>query len=212
MMKISILIADDYPVVRRGLRTLLESEPEWEVVAEASNGDEAVTYVEQLRPDVVILDVSMPVLNGLDAARLIVKSVPDARVLVITGYHTEERFAKAVQSGVRGYLLRSNVEVDLIEAVRALIQGRTWFPNEVSEQLLERLRGEKGQSVSVLTTREVEIVQLLAKGKSNKEVAHALGISVRTVENHRAQVMQRLGLKTFSSLVRYAIRNGLIEP
>jgi DNA-binding NarL/FixJ family response regulator len=211
-MKISILIADDYPVVRRGIRTLLESEPGWEVVAEASNGGDAVTYAEQLRPDVVILDVSMPVLNGLDAARLILKSVPDTRVLVISGYHTEERFADALQAGVRGYLMRSNVEADLIDAVRALIQGRTWFPNEVSEQLLERLRGEKGQSVQVLTTREVEIVQLLAEGKSNKEVAHALGISVRTVENHRAQVMQRLGLKTFSSLVRYAIRNGIIEP
>lgn len=211
-MKISILIADDYPVVRRGIRTLLESEPGWEVVAEASNGGDAVTYAEQLRPDVVILDVSMPVLNGLDAARLIVKSAPDTRVLVISGYHTEERFGDALQAGVRGYLMRSNVEADLIEAVRALIQGRTWFPNEVSEQLLERLRGEKGQSVPVLTTREVEIVQLLAEGKSNKEVAHALGISVRTVENHRAQVMQRLGLKTFSSLVRYAIRNGIIEP
>jgi DNA-binding NarL/FixJ family response regulator len=212
MMKISILIADDYPVVRRGLRTLLESEPGWEVVAEASNGGDAVTYAEQLRPDVVILDVSMPVLDGVDAARLIVKLVPDTRVLVISGHHTEERFADALQAGVRGYLMKSNVETDLIEAVRALIQGRTWFPNEVSEQLLERLRGEKGQSVPALTTREVEIVQLLAEGKSNKEVAHALGISVRTVENHRAQVMQRLGLKTFSSLVRYAIRNGIIEP
>ncbi|HLJ30444.1 MAG TPA: response regulator transcription factor [Candidatus Angelobacter sp.] len=212
-MKLSILIADDYAVVRRGLRSLLEAEPDWQVVSEASNGREAVAQVTELRPDVAILDVSMPELNGLDAARLILKDAPNTRVLVLTAYHSDEMIEKALQAGVRGYVLKSDAETDLVAAVKALVQGRTFFTSAVSEVLVDRFRREKEEpKPGVLTVREVEIVQLLAQGKSNKEVADILGISPRTVENHRAQIMQKLGLKSFSELIRYAIRNGIVEP
>jgi two-component system response regulator NreC len=211
-MRLSILIADDYGVVRRGLRGLLEAEPGWKVVAEADNGRQAVSQAARLRPDVVILDISMPLLNGLDAARLILKAVPETRVLVLTAYHTDEMIEKALQAGVRGYVLKSDAEADLVAAVKALVQGRTYFTSAASDVLVDRLRRESEKKAPALSAREVEILQLLGEGKSNKDVAAILGISSRTVENHRAQIMQRLGLKSFSELIRYAIRNGIIEP
>jgi DNA-binding NarL/FixJ family response regulator len=209
----SILLADDYAVVRRGLRALLEAQPGWKVVAEASNGREAVDQATRLRPDIAILDINMPGLNGLDATRLIRKAVPEVRVLVLTAFHTQEMIEKALRAGVRGYLLKSDAETDLVAAVKALIEGRTFFTSVVSDAVVERLRQDtEDRTQPVLTVREAEIVQLLAEGKSNKEVASILGISARTVENHRAQVMQRLSLRSFSELIRYAIRNGLVEP
>jgi DNA-binding NarL/FixJ family response regulator len=212
-MSINILIADDYAIVRRGLHALLEAQPDWQVVGEAHNGREALSMATQLRPDVVIMDVSMPELNGLDAARLILKAVPDTKIMVLTGHHTDEMIERALQAGVRGYVLKSDAEADLVSAVKALMQGRTFFTPKASEVLVDRLRREREESVQpALTTREAEIVQLLAEGKSNKEVANVLGISSRTVENHRAQIMQRLGLRSFSDLIRYAIRTGIIEP
>jgi two-component system, NarL family, response regulator NreC len=213
MKTVSILLADDYAVVRRGLRALLEAQPCWKVVAEASNGREAMEQATRLRPDIAILDINMPGLNGLDATRLIHKAVPEVRVLVLTAFHTQEMIEKALRAGVRGYLLKSDAETDLVAAVKALIEGRTFFTSVVSDAVVERLRQDNEDSTQpVLTVREAEIVQLLAEGKSNKEVASILGISARTVENHRAQVMQRLSLGSFSELIRYAIRNGLVEP
>jgi DNA-binding NarL/FixJ family response regulator len=212
-MKLSIFIADDYAVVRRGLRALLEAQPGWQIVGEAANGREAAEQCARLRPDVAILDISMPVLNGLDAARLILKAAPGTRVLVLTAYHTDEMIEKALLAGVRGYVLKSDADADLVAAVKALMQGRTFFTSVASEVLVDHLRREREEMAQpVLTVREAEIVQLLAEGRSNKEVAGILKISSRTVENHRAQIMQRLGLRSFSELVRYAIRNGLIEP
>jgi DNA-binding NarL/FixJ family response regulator len=205
----SILIADDHAVVRRGLRALLGACPGWKVVAEASNGREAVKLAEKLRPDLAILDISMPGLNGLDATRLIKRVAPKTQVLVLTMYDTRELIEKTFQAGARGYVVKSDAEEDLVTALRALIQGKTFFSSPVSRVVLDRVaRG--GRRKFPLTVREAEIVQLLAEGRSNKEVAGTLGISVRTVENHRAKAMDRLGLANFSDLVRYAIRNRMI--
>ena len=209
----SILVADDCPVMRRGMCTLLESQPNWKVVAEASSGREAVDRATELRPDVVVLSASMPELNGLDATRLILKAVPHTRVLVLTSYQTDEMIRRALQAGVRGYVLKSDAEGDLVAAVRALLLGRTFYTSAASEVLVEHLRREGHEPLhSGLTVREAEIVQLLAEGNSNKQIAGALDISSRTVENHRAKIMQRLALHSFSELIRYAIRLGIVEP
>lgn len=211
-MKISVLIADDYAIMRRGLRALLEEQPGWRVVGEAGNGREALRLATQLRPDIIIMDGSMPELNGLDAARLIFKEVPETRILIYTAQHTDEMIDKAVQTGVRGYVLKTDKEADLLAAVKALMQGQVFYTPAASEVVVERLRRPKEEVSPTLTTRESEIVQLLAEGKSNKEVANVLKISTRTVENHRSQVMKRLSLRSFVDLIRYAIRNGIIEP
>jgi len=211
-MRVSTLIADDYAVVRRGLRALLEEQPDWQVVGEASNGRDAANLAAQLRPDVVIMDIRMPELNGLDAARMILRTVPNTRIVFFTGHQTDEMIERALQVGVRGYVLKSDAEADLISAVRALMQGRTFFTPKASTVVVDRLREKEEPAQPALTTREAEVVQLLAEGKSNKEAAHILGISSRTVENHRAQIMQRLNVRSYSDLIRYAIRNGIIEP
>lgn len=210
---LSILLVDDFAVVRRGLRDLLESENGWKVIAEAGTGPQAVELARELRPDITVLDINIPELNGLDAASLILKSVPSTRVLVLSGYHSEDMIDKALRAGVRGYVLKSDAEANLVAAVRALMEGRTFFTHSVSRIMMEQLRHEsESKPKHRLTVREAQVVQLLAEGKSNKEVAHILGISRRTVENHRAQVMTKLGLRSFSELVRYAIRNGMVEP
>ncbi len=213
-MRISILIADNFGVVRRGLRALLlETQPDWRIVGEAGDGREAISQATKLRPDVVILDVNLPGVNGLDAARLILKAVPETRVLILTAYDSKEIVEKALQAGVRGYVLKSDAEADLVTAINALMKGRTFFTSAASGIVLDRLRREPAElTAPVLTAREAEIIRLLAEGKSNKEAATVLGISPRTVENHRAQIMQRLGLRSFSDLIRYAVRNGIIEP
>jgi DNA-binding NarL/FixJ family response regulator len=213
----SILIADDHALVRRGLRALLETRPGWKIVSEESNGREAVDKVMKLHPDVAILDISMPDLNGLDAAALILKARPETRVLILTMHSAEELIKKTLTAGARGYVLKSDAERDLITAVEALLQGRTFFTSVVSGVILDNLRGEASRPGAArkqkdrLSPREREIVQLLAEGRSNKEVAAALNISTRTVENHRAKVMDKLKLHSLSDLVRYAIRNNIVE-
>lgn len=209
----SILLADGCAVTRRGLRVLLENEPGWKVTAEASSGHEAIQKAIQLRPDVILLTVTMRELNGLDATRLILKAVPHARVLVLSSYQTDQMIGRALQAGVRGYVLKSDAEADLVAAVKALLKGSTFFTPAASTILMEHLRKGNGEKTDRgLTVREAEIVQLLGEGNSNKQVAAILNISSRTVENHRAQIMQRLGLRSFSELIRYAIRMGIIEP
>lgn len=209
----TMLLADDCAVTRRGVRALVESQQGWRVVAEAASGREAIAKAVQLRPDVIILSVTMRELNGLDATRLILKSVPHARILVLTSYQTEEMIQRALRAGVRGYVLKSDAEADLVAAVKALLEGRTFFTSIASEVIVDRLRRDRDDVAhSALTVREAEIVQLLAEGNSNKQVAGILSISSRTVENHRAQIMQRLGLGSFSGLIRYAIRVGIVEP
>lgn len=216
METVSILIADDHAVVRRGLRALVETHPKWKVVSEASNGREAVEMATKGRPNVAILDISMPELNGLDAASQILKASPQTRILILTMHAAEELIEKTLGAGASGYILKSDAEKDLITAVEALLHRKTFFTHAASEVILSHLRERSGKKVvqpdgSRLSAREREIVQLLAEGNSNKQVAAQLNISTRTVENHRAKVMEKLTLHSFSELVRYAVRNKLAE-
>ena len=212
MKPLSIIVADDHVVIRKGLRSLLEERRGWKVVAEAANGREAVEKAARLRPDVVILDLSMPEMNGLDATPLIRRAVPHAQVLILTMHNTEELIEKTLKAGARGYVLKSDAERDLITALEAVLDNRTFFTPAISESAGEYAPHSKGLSVTQsLSPRERQIIQLLAEGKSNKEVAVSLGISVRTAENHRARIMRKLQLRTLSDLVRHAIRNKIIE-
>jgi DNA-binding NarL/FixJ family response regulator len=217
MKTVSILIADDHAVVRHGLRALLETQPGWKVVAAARTGQEALDKAVEVKPDVAILDIGMPTLNGLDAAGLILKELPKTRIIFLTMHATEELIEKTVKAGARGYVLKSDAERDLINAVDTVLRDRTFFTAAASELIMESFRRphtrkSKRTVENPLTTRERQIVQLLAEGKSNKEVASALDIAVRTVEGHRAKIMNKLRLQSFSELVRYAIRNKLVEP
>jgi DNA-binding NarL/FixJ family response regulator len=209
----TIIIADDHMVIRKGLRSLLEEHKGWKVVAEAANGRETVEKAARLRPDLVVMDLSMPELNGLDATRLILKAAPSTRVLILTMHNTEELVEETLSAGARGYVLKSDTERDLITAVEAVLDNRTFFTpatSEVEGDYLGRRREEIPKFPS-LSSRERQIIQLIAEGKTNKEVADKLGISVRTAENHRARIMRKLQLRSLSDLVRHAIRNKIIE-
>jgi len=206
----SILVADDHPVVRAGVRSLLQAEPGWKVVAEATTGRQALALIKELKPDLAIMDLSMPELNGLAATRLIMKASPRTRVLILTMHAADELIAMTLKAGARGYVLKSEAERDIVDAVRTILQGGTFFTT--SAAITKGLAGSgSGGTKPRLTAREVEIIQLLAEGHTNKEVAAALGISTRTAENHRARIMEKLGLQSLSALVRYAIRNKIIE-
>jgi DNA-binding NarL/FixJ family response regulator len=208
---IRILLADDHNVVRKGLRGILEECDDWVVCGEASNGREAVRLALELAPDIVVLDLTMPELNGLEATRLIKKSLPQAEILIFTMHETEEMILSAFEAGARGFVLKSEDELKLVEAIRVISRHKTFFTTAASEALLDNLLRPSLRD-SVLTDREREVVQMLAEGKSNKEVAAALDISVKTVETHRAAIMRKLELDSIADLVRYTIRNGLIDP
>jgi DNA-binding NarL/FixJ family response regulator len=215
MKKLRLLIADDHGMVRRGLRAAIEARREWEVCGEAENGRQAVELAKQLRPDLVVLDLTMPELNGLDAARKIRAAVPDAQVLIQTMHDSEALAQEVLAAGARGYLLKNDAPELLSKAIEALAGGRTFFTPKVSALVMSGLAkpGSTPEAPrSRLTPRERELVQLLAEGKSNKEAADALGISLNTVETHRKNVMSKLRLRSASELVRYAIRNKLVEP
>lgn len=219
MKPVRLLIADDHSIVRRGLRALLESQPGWEVCGEAVDAREAIEKAKQLRPDVVIMDISMPGLNGLEATRRIIRSAPQIQVLVLTVHDSPEIIDRALAAGARGYVLKSDADRDLVAAVEAVRQRKSFFTPMVAEMILEgylkKQVGRKrkgGLAGSRLTSREREIVQGLAEGRANKELAAELDISVRTVESHRAKVMHKLGFRSFSQLVRYAIRNKIVGP
>lgn len=212
-----ILIADDHSVVRHGLRSLLESQPGWEVCAEAANGREAVELAKRLNPNIVILDITMPELNGLEATRQIVKSVPQVEVLILTMHTSEEVARQVLRAGARGFLLKSDTDRELIGAVETLQRHKPFLSPHATEFILDSfVSGSKTNETECdldpTTPREREIIQLLAEGKTNKEVATALGVSVRTVEGHRARIMEKLNLHSTSELVRYAIRNHIIQP
>ncbi|MBZ5497307.1 MAG: response regulator transcription factor [Acidobacteriia bacterium] len=215
MKPVRILVADDHEVVRRGVCTLLESQPGWEVVGEAITGRDAVKKAEKLRPDVVVLDISMPELNGLEATRQIVKAAPQSEVLILTIHDSEHVARQVLAAGARGYVLKSDAGRNLLTAVDTLRQHKPFFTSAVSEMVLrDFLKSSKSQEESTsdrLTHREREIVQLLAEGKSNKEVASILGISVKTAETHRRNVLSKLNLHSISDLIHYAIRNKIIE-
>ncbi len=216
MKTVRILLADDHKVVRQGTRALLSAIPEWEIVGEADNGRDAVSLTAELKPDIVILDISMPELNGLDATRQIKKKSPETEVLIFTGQETEELVHDVFDSGARSYIMKTDAADHLIDAIKALSEHKHFFTSRISEIVFARYIQEKGTlegapEKSRITDREREIVQLLAEGKSSKEIATILGISVRTVETHRAAIMKKLGLKSFSELIRYAVRNKIIE-
>lgn len=213
MSNLRILVADDHEIVRQGLRTLLEAHPGWEVCGEAADGREAVSKVQQLRPDVIALDIGMPNLNGLDAARQILRENPKAKILFLTIYETDQAARDAVQIGAKGLILKSDAARELVTAVEAIQRNATYFPARVTQVVLgSELRGSRRSALkSTLTPREREVVQLLAEGKSTKEVATILTLSVKTAETHRSNIMGKLGLHSVSELVLYAVRNNIVQ-
>jgi DNA-binding NarL/FixJ family response regulator len=210
-----ILIADDHDIIRKGVKAVLSTHPGWEVCAEASTGREAVARAEQHRPDIVVMDISMPELNGLEAARQIRKMLPKTEVMILSLHFSDQLVREVVDVGAHGYILKSDADKDLVKAVEALANRRSFFTSGAAELILDGAR-DKGSSTTLmrnrLTSREREIVQLLAEGKSSKEVAVALGISVKTAETHRANIMRKLEVHSVSELVRYAVKNHMIEP
>jgi DNA-binding NarL/FixJ family response regulator len=218
MKMLRILVADDHDLMRRGIKALLLSHAGWEVCGEAHTGREAVTKAEELKPDIVILDISMPDLNGVDAAKRIRKSSPDTEVLILSVHYSDQLIRDILEAGVRGYIVKSDSDRDLIIAVETLANHKPFFTPRATEVMLTNFNEGKTRTEPPetmrdrLTSREREIVQLLAEGKSSKEVASSLNISVKTAETHRANIMRKLQLHTVSELVRYAIRAKLVQP
>jgi DNA-binding NarL/FixJ family response regulator len=210
-----ILIADDHEVARKGIRCLLESHEGWEVCGEARDGREAVECAGKLKPDVLLLDIGMPNLNGLDAARQILAILPNARILILTVHDSEQVVREVLAAGARGFLLKSDAGRDLLAAVEALQHRRTFFTSSVAQMMLEgylRPDDEGDASVQrVLTPREREVIQLVAEGKTTKEVATALSLSVKTAETHRTNLMRKLDLHSVAALTLYAVRNGIVQ-
>ena len=211
-----ILLADDHNVLRQGLRRILEEQPEVEVVGEARNGREAVALAASTHPDVVVMDISMPLLNGLEATRQILQKNPRLNVLILSMYSDETYVVQVLRAGARGYLLKDSAEEELIDAVRAVSKGQTFFSPKIKDMLLgdsmQRLR-EEGvtDSYELLTPREREVLQLIAEGKSNKEAATALFVSPTTIETHRARIMEKLDLHSTADIVLYSVRKGIVK-
>jgi two-component system, NarL family, response regulator NreC len=213
---VRILIADDHPFMRTGLRHVLEEHPEFRIIGEASDGREAVQIAQKEKPEIAILDVGMPNLNGIEAARQICDSVPSTAIIVLSMHSDESYVLRALKAGARAYLLKQSAEADLIGAVKAVSQGKSFFSPAISQMMLEDyMRQIRDRDVEdtyeLLTPREREILQMIAEGKSNKDVANQLNLSVYTVETHRANLMEKLGLHTVPELILYAVRKGVIS-
>jgi DNA-binding NarL/FixJ family response regulator len=212
MKPVRILLVDDHEIVREGVRALIQRHEGWEICGEATNGREAVAQATKLEPDIVVMDIGMPELNGLDATRQIKRALPEAEILIFTGNETEEIVRNVFKAGARAYLLKMEANRHLIPALEMLCKHRTYFSSKVSEMIFSGyMQGGAGVEDTALTPRERETVQLIAEGKSNKEIAELFRISVKTVETHRAAIMRKLHLESFAALVRYAIKNGIVE-
>jgi DNA-binding NarL/FixJ family response regulator len=217
MDKVRILLADDHTIVRQGLRVLLEAEPDIVVVGEAGTGREAVQLAAKLLPDVAIVDIAMPILNGLEATRQIIRETPASKVLLLSSYSDDEYLYQATEAGAAGYLVKQTAAADLITAVREVRKGNAFFSPSLSKRLLERCRDsyQSGSKVRehpvALTSREAEVLQLIAEGKANKQIAAELDISIKTVQKHRQQLMNKVKIHEIAGLTRYAIARGIVE-
>lgn len=216
MSLIRIILADDHPFLRTGLRHVLEEHAIFKVIGEASDGREALRLAQEVRPEVAILDIGMPNLNGIEAARLICESLPNTSVVVLSMHSDEAYVLRALKAGARAYLLKQSAEADLVAAVKAVNEGKTYFSPGVSQMLInDYIRQMRDRNVDdsydLLTPREREILQLVSEGKSNKDVAHLLNLSVHTVETHRSNIMDKLNLHSIPELILYAVRKGIIS-
>jgi DNA-binding NarL/FixJ family response regulator len=208
---VRILIADDHEVVRFGVRQILEGRANWEVVAEASDGKEAIAMAIETKPDVCVVDYSLPLMNGLEVTRQIRTRVPHSEILIFTMYDNEMLVQGLLKAGARGYLLKADAKSHLIEAIASLASHRPFFTKGVSDSLLDVFMAGPEKAISAITSRERSVVQLIAEGHSNKEAARVLNISLKTVETHRATIMRKLQIASSADLVRYAIRNKIVE-
>jgi len=210
-MPTRIVLADDHVLVRQGLKSLLERE-HFQVMAEASDGQDAVRLIEAHNPDIAILDISMPTLNGIDAARGLSRTAPKTKVILLTQHEEEQYIHEALEAGVKGYVLKNQVANDLIQAIRQVGRGEFYLSPGISRAVMEAYRNKSDRPADPLTVRERQVLQLIAEGKSTKDTALVLGISVKTAESHRMRLMQKLNIHETASLVRYAVRRGLIQP
>jgi DNA-binding NarL/FixJ family response regulator len=210
-MSDQVLIADDHPLIRQGLRTLLEQQG-FTVVGEAANGREATQLAQELEPDVVVLDLAMPLLNGLDAAREITRTSRRTKTILVTVHTADQYVLEALQAGVRGYVLKSQATAELVQAIQEVMRGGRYLSPGISEAVVQAYLAKTDLPADPLTAREREVLQLIAEGKTTKDIAGLLGVSVKTVESHRTRLMEKLDIRQTAGLVRYAIRRGLIQP
>jgi DNA-binding NarL/FixJ family response regulator len=208
---IRVVLADDHVVVRQGLKSLLEREG-FQVVAEASDGQEALEHVQSLQPDVAVIDISMPIRNGLDAARDIARFSPKTKTILLTQHDEDEYISEALDAGMKGYVLKSQASSDLIQAIQQVCRGLVYLSPGVSSAVMEAYRSKSKKPLDPLTTRERQVLQLIAEGKTTKDIASLLGISVKTAESHRTRLMRKLDIHETASLVRYAVRRRIVRP
>ena len=217
MQKITVLLADDHTIVRQGFRALLEAEQDIAIVGEAETGRQAVQLARKLRPDVVVMDIAMPLLNGLEATRQIIENVPSTKVLILSSYSDDEYVHQLSEAGAVGYLLKQTAVTDLLKAIHEATKGNTFFSPAISRRLIDHYRqrllkgGPVRKRTDLPTGRKAEVLQLIAEGKANKQIAAELNISIKTVENHRQHLMNKLNIHDIAGLTRYAIANGIIE-
>jgi two-component system, NarL family, response regulator NreC len=209
--KIHILLADDHAVVRQGFKMILGSQADMVIVGEAGNGREALELAEKLHPDVVVMDVSMPELNGIEATRRLAQASPRTRVLALSMHKDSVYVREILRAGARGYLLKDAIDCDLIAAVRAVARGEGYLSPAVSDAVLNDYRRHVTDPIDLLSSREREVLQMIAEGKTNKEIAQVLNLSVYTVDAHRGHIMEKLNLHSINELVRFAVRNGLVD-
>jgi DNA-binding NarL/FixJ family response regulator len=210
-MPIRIVLADDHTLVRQGLKALLERE-KFQVIAEASDGQEVVALAEAHHPDIAVIDISMPILNGIDAAREVGRSCPKTKTILLTQHEEDQYIREALEAGVKGYVLKNQAASDLVHAIQQVSRGQFYLSPGVSRAVMEAYRTRSDSPADPLTARERQVLQLIAEGKSTRDAASLLGISVKTAESHRMRLMQKLDIHETASLVRYAVRRGLVQP